>query len=76
MSKSNTVQQEAMAVSNDMRELYSLFKAGVVDRNDADSLANIAGKNLKALSIVIADQMREDGHIQMISKMKTIEHKQ
>ena len=70
----NTVQQEAMTVSADMRELYSKFKSGAVDRGDADTMANIAGKNLKALAIVIADKMREDGHVKLMSQMKTIEH--
>ena len=55
-----TVQSEARAISSDMRELYESFKAGTTKREDADTLANISGKNLKALSIMLADQVRSD----------------
>lgn len=68
------VQKEAMAISADMRELYSNFKSQAVDRGAADTLANIAGKNLKALALVVADQLREDGHLQIIAKTRTLEH--
>lgn len=73
--KVSQVQKEAMAVSADMRDLYSHFKAGNVKREDADTFANIAGKNLKALAIVIADQMREDAQLRTIENMKTINSK-
>lgn len=77
MSKTQTaVQKEALAISADMRALYDAFKSKTIDRGDADTFANIAGKNLKALAVVIADQMREDAHLNMMSKMKTIEHQQ
>ena len=64
------VQTEAMAVSRDMRELYSKRKDGKVERVDADTLANIAGKNLKALAIVIADQARQDGHLSLVYRIE------
>ena len=69
-----TVQQRALEVSDNMRELHESFKLGKTKREDADTVANINGKNLKALSIIIADQMREDGHLQIISKIEAIEH--
>ena len=56
-----TVQSESIAISKDMRNLYEDFKAGAIKREDADTLANISGKNLKALSLMLADQMRLDG---------------
>ena len=56
-----TVQSESRAISRDMRELYESFKAGETKREDADTLANISGKNLKAISIMLADQIRTDG---------------
>lgn len=56
-----TVQSEAKAISNDMRQLYEGFKLGTIKREDADTLANISGKNLKAISIMLADQIRMDG---------------
>lgn len=68
------VQDEAMQVSADMRVLYNDFNAKRIDRSQADTLANIAGKNLKALSLVIADQLRADGHLQLIERTKVIEN--
>jgi hypothetical protein len=67
------VQVEATNVSNDMRQLYSDFKSGAVQREDADTLANIAGKNLKALSLIIADQIRADGHLSMVQRIGALE---
>ena len=64
------VQTEAMAVSADMRELYSAVKSGKVERADADTRANIAGKNLKALAIVVADQARQDGHLSLVYRIE------
>jgi len=61
LSEAITVQSEAMAISVDMRRLYEDFKAGGMKREEADTLANISGKNLKALSLMLADQMRLDG---------------
>ena len=51
---------EASAISRDMRDLYESFKSGETTREGADTLANISGKNLKAISIVLADQLRLD----------------
>ena len=55
-----TVQSESRAISADMRALYESFKSGETKREDADTLANISGKNLKAISIMLADQIRTD----------------
>jgi hypothetical protein len=71
-NKVSIVQSEATEISKDMRNLYREFKAGTVEREAADTLANIAGKNLKALSIVLADQMRLDGQIAYENKVKLV----
>ena len=73
--KLSDVQQEAWAVSKDMRKLYQEFSSGSIKREDADTQANIAGKNLKALSLVIADQMRQDDQLHVISRTKALEEK-
>ena len=52
-----SVQSESLLVSRDMRKLYEQFEAGALKREDADTLANIAGKNLKALSLILADKI-------------------
>lgn len=75
-AKVTPVQTEAMVISADMRELYSKVKAGDVERVNADTLANIAGKNLKALAIVVADQARQDGHLSLIHRIGATERKE
>jgi len=64
------VQKEAMAVSADMRELHSNFKTRKIERADADTTANIAGKNLKALAIVIAGETFLDGHLSLVHRIE------
>lgn len=54
------VKTEATAISDDMRELYNKFKAGEISREACDTLANISGKNLKALALLHSDKLRED----------------
>lgn len=66
------VQEEAARVSTDMRELYDEFRAGGVKRDDADTAANIAGKNLKSLAIIIADKLRETDQLTFAAKAKAI----
>lgn len=62
----SVIRPEAEAISRDMRKLYADFSAGSVPRETADTLANIAGKNLKALSLILADQIRMGGQLKMI----------
>lgn len=66
-----TVQSEARAISADMRELYENFKNGKTLREDADTLANISGKNLKAIAIMLADQFRTDGMLRIKRQIET-----
>lgn len=70
-----TVQSEARAISADMRELYENFKSGKTLREDADTLANISGKNLKAIAIMLADQFRTDEMLRISSSQHQIETK-
>lgn len=56
-----TVQSESLLISADMRKLYERFENGELKREDADTLANISGKNLKALSLILADKMFMQG---------------
>jgi hypothetical protein len=44
-------------VEEDMKALYGDLKSKDTDRNNADSLANIAGKRLKAAQLHLADEM-------------------
>jgi len=67
------VDSEAGAVSADMRMLYSQFKSGDVKREDADTLANIAGKNLKALSIILAHKMLENESASVFARAIALE---
>jgi hypothetical protein len=57
------VEREAEVVSEDMKKLYVDFASGKVKREDADTAANIAGKNLKAISIVLANRMFGGVHL-------------
>jgi hypothetical protein len=59
MKKLAMVKSEAKSVSEDMRALYEHFKAGRIERDSADTLANISGKNLKAISIIFAVEVME-----------------
>lgn len=72
MQKQTVVQDEASAISRDMRELYDELRAGGMKGKDADSLANVAGKNLKALAIIIADKMRESEQLSLVSRAKEV----
>ena len=59
MTKLITLKSEAQSISDDMRALYDSFKAGHIGRDAADTLANISGKNLKAISIILAAEVIE-----------------
>ena len=71
--KETAVQKEAMAISKDMRELYNAFKDKGVERSEADTAANIAGKNIRALGLVIADKALQRGIVFMEKKTEAIE---
>ena len=43
-------------VANEMLDLYGELKGKRIERADADSLANVAGKALKAIQLEIADE--------------------
>jgi len=76
MNYENTpVMIEATAISADMRKFITQFQAGEIKREDADTLANISGKNLKALAIILADKALQDGHFAMNSRMKLLKNK-
>jgi len=44
-------------VTQDLSSLYENFKAGLVDRADADSMANISGKIIKIEQIKLAREI-------------------
>lgn len=66
MNQLITINTEAKAISKDMRQLYDAFRTGQISRESAETLVNIAGKNLKAITIMLADELR-------LSELKTIE---
>jgi hypothetical protein len=74
MSHESKIQEKAWLLSNSMFELQKKFKAGLIEREDADTEANIVGKNLKALSIIWADQMRQDAHTRIMERVEAIEN--
>lgn len=51
------INKETTLIAGRMNELYSLYASRKIKREDADSLANIAGKHLKAVAINLANQM-------------------
>jgi hypothetical protein len=53
-------------VESDMKALYQRMVKKLVERADGDSLANVAGKRLKAVQLHIADDI-------VISKIASIE---
>jgi hypothetical protein len=44
-------------VEQDMNKLYDQLRGRKIDRIEADSLANIAGKRLKAIQLDLADDI-------------------
>ena len=71
-ARETAVTREALAISKDMRELYSEFKGKNIERVDADSLANIAGKNIRALAIVLTEQALQKGFISLENRVKEL----
>jgi len=69
---------EAEQISKDMRDLYTEFGSGKQtneERANADTLANITGKNLKALSVMLANRALASGMLSLTGKAKLIENK-
>ncbi len=70
------VEKEARLVSSQMATLYLEYQEGKFKREEADSLANIAGKNLKAISIIVMNRMFGQVHLPKLiltrDKMKLI----
>jgi hypothetical protein len=67
-----SVKSEATAISQDMRDLYNSFKNGNIDREAADTLANISGKNLKAISIMFASEVMEQNLIEKAERKSIV----
>lgn len=67
-----SVKSEASAISNDMRELYNSFKGGNIERDVADTLANISGKNLKAISIILASELMEQNLLEKTERKRIV----
>lgn len=63
---------EAAEISRDMRALYDRALDRGVQREEADTLANIAGKNLKALSLMLAYRMVENESLGVIKKAERL----
>lgn len=51
---------DLIAINDAMKSLYGDLRGGDVKRDLADSLANIAGKQLKAFQLHLADRIFED----------------
>ena len=61
-----TVRSETLAISRDLRKLYDDYKNSKISRDTAETLANIAGKNLRAQAILLIEN-------ESIKGMKIIE---
>lgn len=57
-------------IKQDMSTLYDEFKAGSIDRNNASELANIAGKNLKAHQLELANKIFLNGGLPQLPAPK------
>lgn len=55
MSEVITIKSETLAISRDLRRLYDEYKNGTIPREKAETLANIAGKNLRAQAILLIE---------------------
>lgn len=59
-------------IESDMKLLYSRRMKGAVDREDCDSLANVAGKRLKAVQLDLADDIFVSGGVPALPAPKEI----
>jgi tyrosine-protein phosphatase YwqE len=55
MNEVITIKSETLAISRDLRKLYDDFKDKRISRETAETLANIAGKNLRAQAILLVE---------------------
>ena len=55
-------------VESDMKALYKDFSSGSIQRDAADSLANIAGKRLKAVQLDLADEIFRNHGVPLLPK--------
>jgi hypothetical protein len=76
---SMTIQQqkeELTAISNDMRKLYESALTGALKREEVDSLANVAGKNVRALQMLWAHDVSALGVLQFNTKLEMLRERQ
>jgi fructose-1,6-bisphosphatase len=60
-------------IEADMKELYRQMTKKLIDRQDADSRANIAGKRLKVVQLDLADDIFTKGALPSAGMEKLIE---
>lgn len=73
MDKSpDRITTESWQVYEDLTELFKAKASGKKKREDVDTEANVHGKRLKAISIVLANRLWQDGHLAMQHKIKTM----
>jgi len=63
-------------ISVDMRKLYDEALSGKLKREEVDSLANVAGKNLKALQMLWAHDVSAFALMQFNAKLNLLQEKQ
>ena len=56
-----TIKTDTLAVSNDLRKLYDKYRDKQIPREEAETLANIAGKILRAQAILMVEDERNKG---------------
>lgn len=52
----DNIRAETTLISEDLRALYNGYKDGLLSREQAETLANIAGKNLRAQAILLVER--------------------
>ena len=67
MNEVISIKSETQAISQDLRQLYNDYKDSKISREMAETLANIAGKNLRAQAILLIENETVKGFKQVES---------
>jgi len=65
------IQDESWKVYDDLTDLFEAKASGKKKREDVDSEANVHGKRLKAISLVLANRIWQDGHVALQHKINS-----
>lgn len=71
VEKDDRIQDESWKVYDDLTALFKDKAGGKKKREDVDSEANVHGKRLKAISLVLANRIWQDGHTALQHKINS-----